>query len=100
MLFGLVHLWVVRTRAVLHGAGRCDQRSVHHGTLFKQQALGGDEYSVDRGQHLQAQIMGLEQVTEPQNGAPIGHVVFCRIQPSKLTKHRYDQNLKIRLHFF
>ena len=68
--------------------------------MFKQQALGGDAYSVDRGQHLQAQIMGLEQGTEPQNGAPIEHVVFCRIQPSKLTKRRYDKWQKICLHFF
>ncbi len=85
-LLGLVHLRVTGTSAVLGGCRHSNQRGIHHRTLLEQQTLGAQR-GVDGGQDLDAQVVGLQQVAEPKDGALVGQVVFAHVQAGKVTKH-------------
>jgi len=86
-LLRLVHLGVALAAAVLGRTGRGYQRGIDHRALLEQQSLGC-ERGVDRGQHLHAQVVLLQQVTEPQNGALVGQALLAHVQPGEFAKHR------------
>ena len=85
---GLVHLWVTLTRAVLGGAGRCNQRGVHEHTCFKQQALL-DQLGVNGSKSLRNQVVGFKQVTESESG-------WCSHQASAWRPHRAGRTHETR----
>ena len=70
---GLVHLRVTLTRAVLGGAGRCDQSGINDRACFEQQAPL-DQIGVHGGKNLRGQVVGFKQLAESENGAFIGGI--------------------------
>jgi hypothetical protein len=85
--FGLVHLGVAGTRAVLGGAGCRDQRGVDDGAGLEHQAAI-NQFGVDGSQYLPAQLVRFQQMPEAQDGAFIGQACDARIQVRKLPVQR------------
>jgi len=87
-LLSMVHIWVTLTRAVLGGAGRCNQSGVQNRACFKQQAPL-DQLGVD-GRNLSSQVVGFKQVPESENTALIRKVRSVCVKLSKLTKKDHN----------
>jgi hypothetical protein len=86
-LLALVHLRVTLTRAVLGGTGRSNQGGIDYGACFKHQTLAS-QGGVDGGQQQGTEFVVLEQMTEPQDGALIGHASHAGVQAGILAVQR------------
>jgi hypothetical protein len=71
-LLARMHLWVAFLVLVLGGAGRCNQGGIHRSACLEQQALGCQKL-VDSGQNLLGQLVFLQPMTKPQDGALVRH---------------------------
>jgi hypothetical protein len=85
-LLGLMDLGVALTGLVLRGAGRCDQRGVHHRARLEHQALAKQQF-VDGCQDLVGQLVLLQQMTKPQDRRLIGQPI-TQAQTCELPKQR------------
>jgi len=65
-----MHLRVARLILVLRGAGRGNQRGIHGGAGFEQQAAL-DQQRIDCGQNLVGQLVFLQPMTKSEDGALI-----------------------------
>ena len=87
-----VHLWIALSVLVLGRAGRCNQGSVYRSTRLEQQALGCQQF-VDGGQNLLGQLVLLQPVAKPQNGALIGHssmgIKACKLPVDRRVKEGF-----------
>ena len=83
----LVHLGVTLTGTVLGGTGGGDQGGIDHRTRLEHQALGG-QGGVDGAQQLQAKVVFVEQVANPQDGGFVGQSGDASIESCKLTVQR------------
>ena len=86
-LLRLMHLGVTLPRGVLGGAWSTDQRGIDHGSGLEQQALGC-ELIVDHRQKAWGQLVLLQQMSKPQDGALVGQPLIPA-ELGKLTKQRY-----------
>lgn len=68
-LLDLGHLGIAQAAVVLGGTRGGDQRGIDNRAALHEQPLGRQRHG---SQHLQAQVMGIEQVAAPKNGALIG----------------------------
>jgi hypothetical protein len=75
----------MRAGAALGRAGRGDQRGVDHDACFQQQALGAQRV-VDDSKHLRGQIVLLQPMAKPQDGALVRQPDHASGQLRKLTK--------------
>ena len=85
-LLARMHLWVAFLVLVLGGAGRCNQCGIHRSACLEQQALGCQKL-VDSGQNLLGQLVFLQPMTKPQDGALVRHPPMC-IKTCKLPVDR------------
>ncbi|SPC23932.1 conserved hypothetical protein [Cupriavidus taiwanensis] len=84
----LVHLWVAFARPIL-GRTRCaDQCRVHHRARAQHQSLVAKDV-VDQREDLSGQLVLLQQVTEPQDGALVGQPHRPVVQPGELPIQRH-----------
>jgi hypothetical protein len=83
LVFGRVHLGVACAGGVLGGAGRGNEGGIHGGSGLEQQPLGR-EHGVDGGHDLQGQVVGLQEMTESEDGALIRQSADPGIKPRKL----------------
>jgi hypothetical protein len=72
VLLAGVHFRVAGFIVVLGGTGSCYERGVHHGAGLEQQTAL-DQQVIDGGQDLFGQLMFFQPMTEPQDGALVGH---------------------------
>lgn len=71
-LLARMHLWIALSVLVLGRARRCDQCGIDRSACLEQQALGCQKL-VDSGQNLLGQLVFLQPMTKPQDGALVRH---------------------------
>ena len=65
-LLALVHLGVALAALVFGGAGRGNERGIHHGASFELQAFGLQQ-GINRGQNLFGKLVALQQMAKAQD---------------------------------